>query len=375
VAVVDERIEAEMPVAAPPPPLAPPALSPAPASRPAMAPVPAARPAARTADPGASVLVEAPCRLYADASAQDVQGGWLVVADMPPEADGRHGEPFAGDAGRLLDNMLRALKLHDGRTPVHLMRTHRGVAAGQPGSPRAMDEAFGEHAALRRLDPELAAASQTVRSPGKLKGDASRIYDFCARIVDATADLVIAFKPQIAYFAAHRAEGQLEQLMEHMRRNAPHVPVILDAKRGDIGSTAEQYAQGSLRALRRRRGHAVALHGLRLGQPYLKYEGKGAFLLCRTSNPGGDDLQNQRLADVEGQPLLYEHVARLAQGPWNLNGQLGLVVGATYPAEIERVRANRAHAAAADSGRGCAGRRCPGHRARRAGAPRTRPSS
>ena len=73
--------------------------------------------------------------------------------------------------------------------------------------------------------------------------------------------------------------------------------------------------------------------------PYLKYHGKGAFLLCRTSNPGGDDLQSQRLASVEGQPLLYEHIARLAQGPWNLNGQLGLVVGATYPAEIERVRA------------------------------------
>jgi len=74
-------------------------------------------------------------------------------------------------------------------------------------------------------------------------------------------------------------------------------------------------------------------------QPYLKYHGKGAFLLCRTSNPGGDDLQNQRLSSVEGAPLLYEHVARLAQGPWNLNGQLGLVVGATYPVEIERVRA------------------------------------
>jgi orotidine-5'-phosphate decarboxylase len=74
-------------------------------------------------------------------------------------------------------------------------------------------------------------------------------------------------------------------------------------------------------------------------QPYLKHADKGAFLLCRTSNPGGDDLQNQRLASVDGQPLLYEHIARLAQGPWNLNGQLGLVVGATYPAEIERVRA------------------------------------
>ena len=78
--------------------------------------------------------------------------------------------------------------------------------------------------------------------PGKLKGDASRIYDFCAAIVDATADLAIAFKPQIAYFAAHRAEDQLERLMEHLRRVAPQVPVILDAKRGDIGSTAEQYA-------------------------------------------------------------------------------------------------------------------------------------
>ncbi|WP_395318052.1 orotidine-5'-phosphate decarboxylase [Variovorax sp. UC74_104] len=182
------------------------------------------------------------------------------------------------------------------------------------------------------LDPEPA------RFPGQLKGDATRIYDFCARIVDATADLVISFKPQIAYFAAHRAEAQLEKLMEHMRRNAPHVPVILDAKRGDIGSTAEQYA---LEAFERYGADAVTLSpfmGFDSVAPYLKHEGKGAFLLCRTSNPGGSDLQGQRLADVEGQPFLYEHVAKLAQGPWNLNGQLGLVVGATYPAEIERVR-------------------------------------
>jgi uracil-DNA glycosylase family 4 len=180
VAVVDERIGAEMPVAAPPPSIAAP---PAPASRPAMAsapaPAPAARPAAAPQIHGASVLVEAPCRLYADASAQDVQGGWLVVADMPPEADGRHGEPFAGDAGRLLDNMLRALKLHDGRTPVHLMRTHRGVAAGQPGSPRAMDEAFGEHAAalaprvVLAMGPLAAQSLMQSGDPlGKLRGRA-----------------------------------------------------------------------------------------------------------------------------------------------------------------------------------------------------------
>jgi orotidine-5'-phosphate decarboxylase len=182
------------------------------------------------------------------------------------------------------------------------------------------------------LDPDPA------RFPAHLKGDASRIYDFCAAIVDATADTAIAFKPQIAYFAAHRAEVQLERLMAHIQRVAPQVPVILDAKRGDIGSTAEQYA---IEAFERYGADAVTLSpfmGFDSVQPYLKYHGKGAFLLCRTSNPGGDDLQNQRLASVDGQPLMYEHVARLAQGPWNLNGQLGLVVGATYPTEIQRVR-------------------------------------
>ena len=182
------------------------------------------------------------------------------------------------------------------------------------------------------LDPEPS------KFPASMKGDASKIYDFCAQIVDATADLAISFKPQIAYFAAHRAEEQLEKLMAHIRRNAPHVPVILDAKRGDIGATAEQYA---IEAFERYGADAVTLSpfmGFDSVQPYLKHHGKGAFLLCRTSNPGGDDLQNQRLASVDGQPLLYEHIAKLAQGPWNVNGQLGLVVGATYPAEIERVR-------------------------------------
>jgi orotidine-5'-phosphate decarboxylase len=183
------------------------------------------------------------------------------------------------------------------------------------------------------LDPDPA------KLPLAWRGQPDRIFDFCARIVDATADLVIAFKPQIAYFAAHRAEAQLERLMDHMRAQAPMVPIILDAKRGDIGSTAEQYA---IEAFERYGADAVTLSpfmGFDSVQPYLAHAGKGAFLLCRTSNPGGDDLQNQRLASVPGQPLLYEHVAQLAQGPWNLNGQLGLVVGATYPAEIERVRA------------------------------------
>ena len=183
------------------------------------------------------------------------------------------------------------------------------------------------------LDPDPA------KFPSPYRGDASKIGDFCCAIVDATADLVIAFKPQIAYFAAHRAEDQLERLIAHIRRAAPHVPVILDAKRGDIGSTAEQYA---IEAFERYGADAVTLSpfmGFDSVMPYLKYQGKGAFLLCRTSNPGGDDLQSQRLASVPGEPLLYEHIAKLAQGPWNLNGQLGLVVGATYPSELATVRA------------------------------------
>ena len=182
------------------------------------------------------------------------------------------------------------------------------------------------------LDPDPA------RFPSPWKGDAGRIYDFCAAIVDATKDLVSSYKPQIAYFAAHRAEDQLEQLMTHIKRHAPHVPVFLDAKRGDIGATAEQYAR---EAFERYQADAVTLSpfmGRDSVEPYLRYADKGAFLLCRTSNPGGDDWQMQRLADVPGQPRLFEHLAALAQGDWNVNGQLGLVVGATYPKEIERVR-------------------------------------
>jgi len=182
------------------------------------------------------------------------------------------------------------------------------------------------------LDPEPA------KFPGAWKGQPDRIYDFCAAIVDATKDQVCAFKPQIAYFAAHRAEDQLARLMAHIQRVAPSVPIILDAKRGDIGSTAEQYAR---EAFERYQADAVTLSpfmGFDTLQPFLKYPGKGVILLCRTSNPGGSDLQNLRLADVPGQPRVYEHIAAQAQGPWNTNGQMGLVVGATFPEEIARVR-------------------------------------
>ena len=188
------------------------------------------------------------------------------------------------------------------------------------------------------LDPEPS------KFPGDWQGDPRRVFDFCAAIVDATKDLVIAFKPQIAHFAANRAEAQLEQLIDHIHRSAPGVPVILDAKRGDVGSTAEQYAR---EAFERYRADAVTLSpwlGFDSIEAYLRYPDKGLFLLCRTSNPGGADLQAKRLHDggegdaVVGGDRLYEHVARLAAGLWNASGQLGLVVGATYPAELARVR-------------------------------------
>ncbi|MFO1338396.1 MAG: orotidine-5'-phosphate decarboxylase [Burkholderiaceae bacterium] len=192
-------------------------------------------------------------------------------------------------------------------------------------------QATGRHQSLLcvGLDPDPA------KFPAPWQGDAGRIHDFCARIVDATKDLVCAYKPQIAYFAAHRAEDQLERLMAYIRRVAPEVPVILDAKRGDIGPTAEQYAR---EAFVRYQADAVTLSpfmGRDSIEPYLKYDGKGLILLCRTSNPGGSDLQAQ---DLAGGGKLYEHVARLAAGAWNRDGRLGLVVGATFPAELARVR-------------------------------------
>ena len=178
------------------------------------------------------------------------------------------------------------------------------------------------------LDPDPA------KFPAHLKGRDEAILEFCTAIVDATADLVCCFKPQIAYFAAHRGEEQLEALIAHIHARHPGIPVILDAKRGDIGNTAEQYA---IEAFQRFRADAVTINpymGRDSVEPYLAYPDKGVILLCRTSNPGGSDLQ---FLDIGGEKL-YERVARLVATEWNGSGQCALVVGATFPAEIARVR-------------------------------------
>lgn len=180
------------------------------------------------------------------------------------------------------------------------------------------------------LDPDVA------RLPSQLSGRPRAIFEFCAAIVDATAELVCAFKPQIAYFAAARADDQLEALIDHIHTNHPGIPVILDGKRGDIGSTAELYAR---EAFERYHADAVTLSpymGKDSIAPFIDYaEGtKGVILLCRTSNAGGSDLQ---FLDVGGRKL-YEVVAEMVAMQWNSRGNCALVVGATYPEELARVR-------------------------------------
>ena len=185
------------------------------------------------------------------------------------------------------------------------------------------------------LDPDPA------KFPAHLKGRDDAILEFCKAIVDTTADLVCAFKPQIAYFAARRAEDQLEDLIAHIHGRHPGIPVILDAKRGDIGSTAQQYA---VEAFERFRADGVTVNpymGRDSVEPYLAYPDKGVILLCRTSNPGGSDLQFLHVQGGkagEEPERLYERVARLVAEEWNRTGQCALVVGATYPHEIARVR-------------------------------------
>lgn len=179
------------------------------------------------------------------------------------------------------------------------------------------------------LDPE------PTKFPAHLRDTPDAVFDFCRAIVDATADLICAFKPQIAHFAALRAEETLERLIAHIHDRHPGVPVILDAKRGDIGSTAQHYAT---EAFERYRADAVTLNpylGRDSIQPFLDRADKGVILLCRTSNPGGADFQ---ALDCGGQPL-YLRVAETIARDWNAHGNCALVTGATWPEEIRQVRA------------------------------------
>jgi orotidine-5'-phosphate decarboxylase len=180
------------------------------------------------------------------------------------------------------------------------------------------------------LDPDAK------RYPTHLAHEPDRAYLFCKSIVDATAAYACSFKPQIAYFASQGAESQLERLCSYIRSAYPAHVLVLDSKRGDIGDTAKQYA---LEAFERYRADAVTVNpymGFDTIMPYLAHTNKGVIVLCRTSNAGSSNFQALNVGNNE---LLYERIARLAATEWNASEQLGLVVGATYPAELAKVRA------------------------------------
>ena len=179
------------------------------------------------------------------------------------------------------------------------------------------------------LDPEPA------KFPQRFAGDPDAVFNFCSAIADATAEFACAFKPQIAHFAALRAEGALERLIAHIHATHPGIPVILDAKRGDIGSTAQQYAR---EAFDRFAADAVTANpylGRDSVQPFLDHADRGVVILCRTSNPGAGDLQD---LVIDGRPL-YQHVAEKVAREWNAHGNAALVVGATWPEQLREVRA------------------------------------
>jgi orotidine-5'-phosphate decarboxylase len=171
--------------------------------------------------------------------------------------------------------------------------------------------------------------------PISLRDRPNAIFKFNKAIIDDTHDLVCAYKPQIAYFASQAAEDQLLMTMDYLLSAYPHIPVILDAKRGDIGSTAEQYA---LEAFVRFKADAVTVNpylGADSITPFTSYNDKGVVILCRTSNAGAQDFQDLH---IEGQPL-YLRVAEKVAREWNKNGNCMLVVGATWPEQMQRVRA------------------------------------
>jgi len=179
------------------------------------------------------------------------------------------------------------------------------------------------------LDPEPR------KFPNGLRDAPGGIFEFNKAIVDATRDLVCAYKPQFAHYAAHGAEQQLEHTIDYIKATAPNAIVILDSKRGDVGSTAEQYAQ---EAFERYGADAVTVNpylGRDSVEPFLKHTDKGVIILCRTSNPGARDLQDLHVGPGK---MLFQHVAETVAREWNAAGNCMIVVGATYPDELADIR-------------------------------------
>ncbi len=203
-------------------------------------------------------------------------------------------------------------------------------------------ERYHRHGTMKFLE-KLLQASRTNRSllcigldPDPELMPKLGVLQFNRQIVDATSDLVCAYKPNLAFYEALGIDG-LKALEKTVAQIPEAIPIIGDAKRGDIGSTARAYA----RALFETFGFDAATVNPYLGydsmEPFLQYKEKGVFILCRTSNAGSADFQTLPLSDKRGEKPLFEIVALRAR-EWNAYGNVGLVVGATYPQELRRVR-------------------------------------
>lgn len=178
------------------------------------------------------------------------------------------------------------------------------------------------------LDPNLSLL------PKPITGQPEAVFDFLKNIIDATEEFACCFKPQVAYFAAHGWEDTLLQIIKYIHEKYPQTPVILDAKRNDIGTTSEMYAT---EVFVRYKADAVTVNPY-MGQdslePFVKQKDKGVFILCRTSNPGAGEFQNLK---IDEKPL-YKVVAQKVLNTWNINKNIGLVVGATAPEELKDLR-------------------------------------
>lgn len=180
------------------------------------------------------------------------------------------------------------------------------------------------------LDPDMTRLPSCLRT----NDPEQDIFEFNKAIIDSTHDLVCAYKPQIAYFSAESAERALTRTVSYIKSEYPHIPVILDSKRGDIGSTAEKYAAESFI---RYDADAVTVNpylGFDSIEPFIEFKDRGVILLCRTSNKGAGDFQD---LIVDGMPL-YLQVAKTIRDNWNSHGNCLLVVGATWPEQMLAIR-------------------------------------
>ncbi len=183
------------------------------------------------------------------------------------------------------------------------------------------------------LDPDFEKIPESARK----EGTRETIVNFNRAIIDATKDIVCAYKPNSAFYEAHGDEGwsALRETIQYIRDQAPDVAVILDGKRGDIGNTNNGYVESAFNHLH---ADAVTIQpylGREAVRPFLDHKDKGVIVLCKTSNDGASEFQDLL---VQGAPL-YQVVARQVAQKWNSNGNCALVVGATYPAELAEVRA------------------------------------